>query len=173
MVKEGGDALNFALSAQNLSEKDILAAQAYLNLSPEEQRKADEERWAQVEFDSKSGAEKLGIWALANTYRGLSAVNRGIVGFADFVWPDFLTPKGVQDGLDSFDRRDEQAEAWQEEVNGRFDSSFVEGAGQVLEAAATAAPELLLAIASGGSSLLSYADDIAKIGMPYVWRTIS
>ncbi len=94
----------------------------------------------------------IGGFLKDNTMPGLDQFNAGLAKTADFVLPDFLTPKPVQKAIDYYRDTAERTSAEAAQKNQeRFGNAGVT-AGNLYQGTVAAVPQLVAALVTGGAS---------------------
>lgn len=102
--------------------------------------------------DSKSRIkEDTGKWARSEAYGALTGFNKELASAADFLLPDVITPKKVQNVLDYYRKADEEQQQKVQELRG--DSKLREIAGTIGGETLKNIPSAAMAMLSGGTSV--------------------
>lgn len=100
---------------------------------------------------SSRAKEDTGKWARSEAYGALTGFNKELASAADFLLPDVITPKKVQNVLDYYRKADEEQQQKVQELRG--DSKLREIAGTIGGETLKNIPSAAMAMLSGGTSV--------------------
>lgn len=104
----------------------------------------------------------VGEFLRDNTMSGLAQFNGGLAKTADFLLPDFITPKPVEKGINHYKTSEKHWKQKAAQSNARHFGHAGTVAGNLYQGTVSAVPQAILSIMSGGQSATQTALDTLR-----------